>query len=136
MSGWERMTTCEVVQRALWTHETDASMGSHLESCPECGTEASRAAQLRAALGSLHAELAEPPAHLYPSLLATIGGANARARNAADTAPVLQRWRRRAREVVVHPRFRGAALGAAAASAAAFAGVVLARRLARPSLAG
>jgi hypothetical protein len=116
------MVLCESVQRALWSGEPgdDAAQG-HVASCPDCATEAARADSLQTAMISLRDDVVAPPPDLYASILASLDAG----------------WRVRARRVLVHPRFRTAAVGAAAAaSAAAFVGVLVANRRARPGLAG
>lgn len=109
---------CLRVQRILWTDGTGEPVASHLEECDGCRAEARRMGQLRTALADLAAELPVPRPELEPALLALV-----------------ERSRLgRARDLVVHPRFwRGAAWGAAAATAAAF-GVLVARRIIRPDL--
>jgi anti-sigma factor RsiW len=112
------MTGCQSIQRALWAGETVTD--PHLATCAECATEARRSAQLGAALASMRAEVLDVPPHLEAALVASI------------PVSVAGRVRGLVRRPVV---IRSAALGAAAASAAAF-GVIVARRMARPGLAG
>jgi anti-sigma-K factor RskA len=68
----------------------------------------------------MQGDVAFPPAHLESVLLAAIPRSRVE----------------RAREIVSHPKFwRGAAVGAAAATVAAF-GLIVARRVGRPELVG
>lgn len=118
------MTTpsnCVEIQRLLWSGE-DAQplVASHLTACGDCQVEARRAHDLSLVLVSLGNELAVVPSGLRQSIV-----------DALPRSPV-----DRARDVVSHPKFwRGAAVGAAAATVAAF-GFVVARRFVRPDLVG
>ncbi len=109
---------CSQVRRRLWTEDGPVAVAGHIESCEGCRVEAVRARELKAVLADLRHELAPVPAELEDALLAFAGPDRLR----------------RARNLLVHPRFwRGAAVGAAAAATAAV-GVIVARRIARPDL--
>lgn len=112
---------CVDARRAVWGGEAErADVRTHVQGCSACAVESRRAARLAVTLAGMREDLAPVPAGLYPALVASIP------RSPAD----------RARKLVTHPRFwRGAAVGAAAATMAAF-GVVAARRMLRPGIAG
>ena len=114
------MIECRDVRQLLWAGDAVPAVASiHIDSCPNCRVEARRAGQLVTILANLQHDLAVPPPELQRSLIT----ATPRSRT------------ERAREMLSHPKFwRGAAVGAVAASVAAV-GLVVARRLARPGVA-
>ncbi len=105
---------CSDVERIVWTDGPEAAPQEHLSECDRCRAESRQAADLRAALAGLQTRIADVPASLEPSIFAAIS------RRRLD----------RARDVVSHPKFwRGAAVGAGAAAAAAVGLLVARRRL-------
>ena len=109
----EQMADCRDVERVLWTDGPDAAPREHLQACTSCQKEARRAGDVQAALSGMRMQLAVPPADLEDALLTV----------------VTRRRLERVRDVASHPKFwRGAAVGAAAAGAAAV-GLIVARRI-------
>src|SRR5688500_6978640 len=111
---------CLDIKRDIWTEGPGLAPKAHLETCDVCREQARRAADLDAALQGLRTRDAETPTDLYAAI---VGAVN---RGRVD----------RARGIVAHPRFwRGAAVGAAAATAVA--GLIVARKLSqRPAQEG
>lgn len=110
---------CTTAQRLLWMDEASGGVEAHLHACAACRTEARRLGELKLALADLREIHADAPEELRDALVEV----------------ALRTRFGRARELVSHPRFwRGAAVGAAAATAAAF-GLIVARRIARPDMA-
>lgn len=113
------MMDCYQAQQIIWSDGLQTpAVTAHLDTCEACGREARRFGQLNTALANMRFDLAAPPADLQPAIMAAIPRSKME----------------RAREVVSHPKFwRGAAVGAAAATVAAF-GLIVARKMGRPDL--
>lgn len=106
---------CREVERIIWTDGPDAALESHIAECASCREEVRRAGDIQAALQGLRMRLATPPDGLELAIAAAVS------RTRLD----------KARDIVAHPKFwRGAAVGAAAATAAV--GLLVARRRLKP----
>lgn len=135
---------CRAIRQLLWAGEVDRpAVATHLDGCDRCAVESLQVKGLLTALSDLGAEVAIPPVALEPALLAIASarpaGPIAEVVTMPEPRPTLEFPRAavdRARGVVAHPRFwKGAAVGAAAATVAAF-GLIVARRIVRPDLVG
>jgi predicted anti-sigma-YlaC factor YlaD len=96
-------TECGEIERIVWTDGPDAALESHIHECASCREEVRRAGDMQAALRGMQMRLATPPEGLEAAIIAAVN------KSRLD----------KARDIVSHPKFwRGAAVGAAAATAA------------------